>query len=173
MSAPEYVPTAPTAKRHYSSPPQRRRSWSATRPGDVVGTAPAPVSALGAQGPDQGYAMTLTRIFDTKLSLMYGEDRDDVDSGCVAVALKRSSLLGRAPVVHDLRVAYTLFGYLDASPKPDLVEWRKELFSEVHHPAHYFERRHIVDSVPDDVLLQTPDEVTLRYYDDWRQQLYL
>lgn len=172
MAAPEYVPIPPGGTPHYVSPPQRSGAWTATRPGDVVGAPTAAVSALGAPGPDQGYAYALTSVFDDKLHLADGEHRADVDAGCVAVALKRASLFGRAPVVHDLRIAYTLFGYLDRNPPGDLVEFRRELFAEVHHSFHYFERRAIVDTVPDEVLRQSTDQVASGYQQDWRAQLY-
>jgi len=172
MAAPEYVPSAPTTKRHYSSPPQRAGAGAAPRPGETFGSAPGG-ARLGSQGPDQGYALTLTKVFDNKLVLADGEYRGDVDAGCVGVATKRASLFHRAPVVHDLRIAYTLFGFLDEAPAAELVELRKELFAEVHFSFHYFERRAIVDLVSEDVLKQTPDEVAMRYRDDWRSQLSL
>lgn len=173
MSAPEYVPTPTNATKHYTSPPQRAGSWSAGRPGEVVDADPSVVSSLGAPGPDQGYALSLTTVFDNKVRLKSGEHRSDVDAGCVAVALKRASLFGRAPVVHDLRIAYTLFGYLDEDVPEELLEARKELFREVHYSFHYFERRAIADSVPDEVLLQTPDQVASTYVRDWQVQLHL
>lgn len=173
MAAPEFVPSAPTTKRHYSSPPQRAGAGSAPRPGETFGSTPADGRRLGAQGPDQGYALTLTKVFDTKLILQDDEYRGDVDAGCVGVATKRASLFHRAPVVHDLRIAYTLFGFLDETPDPELVELRKELFAEVHYSFHYFERRAIVDLVSNEVLQQTPDAVAMRYRENWRDQLSL
>jgi hypothetical protein len=139
----------------------------------MVGAVDAPVATLGSPGPDQGYALTLTSVFDDRLHLAPGEHRADVNAGCVAVAMKRASLFGRAPVVHDLRIAYSLFGFLDEDPPESLLEFRRELFAEVHHAVHYFERRAIVDLVPDDVLRQTPDEVVSRARADWRDQLEL
>ena len=171
MAAPEYVPESPTQTKHYASPPQREGGWSADRPGEVVGAGEAHVSSLGSQGPDQGYALTLTKVFADKLHLRDGEHRSDVDAGAVAVAMKRASIFGRAPVVHDLRIAYTLFGYLDPKPDADLIELRKDLFAEVHHSFHYFERRHIADIVDAEVLRRTPDEVASAYTADWRTQL--
>jgi hypothetical protein len=91
----------------------------------------------------------------------------------VAVANKRASVLGRAPVIHDLRVAATLFGFLDAGADAELVALRRELFEEVSHFHHYMELRGIVDMVPADVLRQTPQQVTERYEADWRGQLLL
>jgi hypothetical protein len=170
MAAPEYVPSVPTTAKHYKSPPQRG-GWSAHRAGETFATEESSVSALGSQGPDQGYALKLVSVFEKKIHLTAGEHRSDVNAGVVAVATKRSSLFGRAPVVHDLRIAYLLFGYLDENPDPDLVEFRKALFAEVHHSFHYFERRAIADLVSEEVLRQTPDQVATRYRADWRDQL--
>lgn len=171
MAAPEYVPAATIADKHYTSPPQRDHGWSTDRPGETFGTAPADGGRLGAQGPDQGYALTLTKIFDDKLNLGSGEHLGDVHAGCVGVATKRASQFHRAPVVHDLRIAYTLFGFLDEKPDPALVEFRGPLFAEVHYSFHYFERRAIADLVSNEVLAQTPDKVATRYRADWRDQL--
>ena len=77
----------------------------------------------------------------------------------------------RAPVVHDLRIAYTLFGFLDSNPPADLVEFRRQAFAEVHYSFHYFDRRAIADLVSEDVLAQTPEQVADRYSQDWRDQL--
>ena len=170
MAAPEFVPAAPTTHKHYSSPPQRAVSWRANRPGETFAVEPSG-RRLGAQGPDQGYALVLTAVFDSKIELTEGEYRGDVDSGCVAVATKRASLFHRAPVVHDLRIAYTMFGFLDENPDAELVAFRKGAFAEVHYSFHYFERRAIVDLVSAEVLLQTPDQVARRYRADWRDQL--
>lgn len=170
MAAPEYVPTAPTTAKHYNSPPQRTSGWKPTRPGETFGCEPEG-SRLGEQGPDQGFAITLTKIFDSKLHLADGEHLVDVHAGCVAVATKRASQFHRAPVVHDLRIAYTLFGFLDENPSADLVAFRRELFAEVHYSFHYFERRAIADLVSDEVLSQTPDQVATRYRSDWKDQI--
>jgi len=171
MAAPEYVPTSANQTAHYSSPPQRAGAWMAERPGEVVGRPSSGVAALGSQGPDQGYALTLTRVFDGKVHLFDNEHREDVDAGCVAVAMKRASLFGRAPVVHDVRIAYRIFGFLDSNPPTELLELRKEMFAEVHYSFHYFERRAIADSIDDAVLRQTPDAVASAYESDWRQQI--
>ncbi len=171
MSAPQYVPTPPTGKAHYSSPPKRGGAWSATRPGETFGQAPSSGSRLGAQGPDQGYALTLVEVFTERIRVTPGEYIGDINSGCVGVATKRASLFHRAPVVHDLDIAYTLFGYFDEQPALELVDFRKEAFAEIHYSFHYFERRAIADLVSDDVLTQTPDQVRARYEADWRDQL--
>ena len=175
MAAPEHVPTKPAQTvRAYASPPRRPESWPGDRRGDFADTDRQPAGArLGSQGPDQGYALKLARILEPELTLADGEHARDALAGIVAIGLKRASLLGRAPVIHDLRIGATLFGYLDPAADPALVRLRKELFEEVGHFHHYAELRHIADMVDADVLRQTPDQVATRHAADWREQLTL
>ncbi len=107
------------------------------------------------------------------MQLQAGEHARDAIAGIVAVGLKRASLVGRAPVMQDLRVAATLFGFLDPSADPQLVQLRRQLFEEVGHFHHYMDLRRIADIVPADVLRQPPAEVTRRYDAGWRDQLVL
>ncbi len=170
MAAPEYVPQ-PAIKnvRSYESPPRRPGSWWSNRPGDSA-TGFAPGELLGSPGPDQGYMLVLARRFEGQLSLASDESEDDAIAGAVGVALKRASLFGRAPVVHDLSVALTVWGFLgDASP--GLIAYRQPLFAEVANPYHYAEQRRVVDLVPDDVLLRTPEDVAKAHRADWRSLL--
>lgn len=175
MAAPEHVPTAPIdTVRTYASPPRRNDSWRVDRPADFADTDRQPAGArLGSQGPDQGYALKLARLVEPELRLQSGEHARDALAGIVAVGLKRASTLGRAPVIHDLRIGATLFGFLDAAPAADLVALRTRLFEEVAHFHHYMELRGIVDMVTEDVLRQTPAQVADRYAADWRDQLVL
>lgn len=175
MAAPEHVPSKVAEKvRVYSSPPRRPESWTTDRPADFAGETRQPAGErLGSQGPDQGYAIKLGRLLEGELQLSEGEHARDALAGIVAVALKRASIIGRAPVVHDLRLAATLFGFLDTAAPADLVELRRELFEEVSHFHHYAELRSIVDMVPGDVLVQTPHQVAQRYSADWRDQIIL
>lgn len=175
MAAPEHVPTKPAQPvRAYASPPRRPDTWRARRPADFAEDHRQPTGELlGSQGPDQGYALKLGRLLEPELHLTEGEHARDAIAGIVAVGLKRASLLGRAPVMHDLRIAATLFGFLDASPDPELLRLRRELFEEVGHFHHYMELRRIVDMVPAEVLRQTPEQVTQRHQASWRDQLVL
>jgi hypothetical protein len=142
------------------------RRWTATRPGDLVGRQPTgPV--LGKQGPDQGYALVLAERFHDRLVLTEGEDSHDVTAGCLGVGLARASLFGRAPVIHDLELAFGVFGFLDPAPA-DLVEFRRPLFAGASH--HYWEQRAIVDLVPEATLRLTPAEVRRRL-GEWRSLL--
>lgn len=170
MAAPDFVPTDPTQRvRTYSSPPRRKDPWIADRPGDLDGGQPHG-ARLGSIGPDQGYAFRLVRHLEDRLHL--GDvSRDDAIAGCVSVAMKRAALFGRAPVVHDLTAAFTLFGFLDDNPPADLVELRESLFAEIHSSHHYAERRDLVDLVPDSVLRQSHGAIAATYAANWRSNL--
>lgn len=173
MAAPEFVPTAPDQLvRSYSSPPRRAGSWMADRPGEIDGLQPVG-EQLGTPGPDQGYALTLAERFVGKLALTAGEHEADALSGASAVAMKRSALFGRAPVIHDLRVGLTIWGFLDANAAPELVELRREWFEEVHLAMHYTARQRIVDAAPDPVLRLSHQAIAERYRADWRACLDL
>jgi hypothetical protein len=122
---------------------------------------------MGAQGPDQGYIYVLARRFEGKLQLASDEHEADAIVGCIGVALKRASLFGRAPVLHDLTAALTIWGFLgDAAP--DLIGYRQPLFEEVANPHHYAEQRKVVDLVPDEVLRKSPEELAEAHRRDWR-----
>jgi hypothetical protein len=172
VSAPEYVP--PPAIRHvrsYGSPPRRAGSWKAVRPGDLPARQPRG-DRLGSPGPDQGYVYRLARRFEDRIVLTPGEDPDDVVAGCVSVALKRASLLGRAPALPDLTVAFTIWGYLEEAPD-DLVALRRKLFEEVASAHHYRELRRLVDRVPDAALRMAPQQIAEAHRGDWRSLLDL
>lgn len=174
MAAPEHVPTKSTDKvRAYHSPPRRPDTWRADRPADFADERRQPTGdLLGNQGPDQGYVLTLIRRFEGKLTLAEGEHERDALAGAAGVALKRASLFGRAPVVHDLTVALTIWGFLGDAPT-ELVELRKHLFEEVWHPHHYADARRITDLVPEEALRMTPQQVTEAHRRDWRSLLAL
>ena len=174
MAAPEYVPVDKTRLvRAYESPPRRPDPWLADRPGELPGGQPRG-DRLGNQGPDQGYVLSLARRFEGKLTLRPGEHERDALAGAAAVALKRASLLGRAPVVHDLTVALTIWGFLGEVPPPaELIELRRKMFEEVWHPHHYAELRAIADSVPEAALRMSPKQVADAHRQDWRSLLAL
>jgi hypothetical protein len=165
MAAPHYVPVSLGDQPREDEPAKPPDSWRADRPGDLDAGQPVGPK-LGRQGPDQGYALALARRFD-QLYVFDDESRDDAIAGCVAVALKRASVFGRAPVIHDLELAFRLFGFL-GTPPADLVERRRPLFAGAHH--HYWQRRAIVDLVPDETLRLTPAAVKERI-GDWRSLL--
>ena len=168
MAAPDYVPTDPAQRvRAYSSPPRRADSWRAERPADLSGPQPKG-AALGTAGPDQGYAFRLVHQFDDRLHLG-GVGRDDAIAGCVALAMKRAGLFGRAPVIHDLTAAFTIYGFLDADPPEELAAERAALFAEVRSHHHYMERRHLVDRVAEEMLTKPHGAIQTQYEADWRK----
>lgn len=168
MAAPEHVPVDRSRPaRGYESPPRLPEQWRANRPGEVVDSGQPRGDRLGHPGPDQGYALSLARRFEGTLTLVSGEHERDALAGVVAVALKRASLFGRAPVVHDLTVALHAWGFLGEAPA-DLVATRQPLFEEVAHPHHYEKLRRLVDLVPDTTLRMTPAQVADAHRADWR-----
>lgn len=170
MAAPEHVPVDRTRPvRTYESPPRRPDPWLADRPAELTHGQPRG-DLFGNQGPDQGYALLLAERFAGRLTLTPGEDERDALAGAAAVALKRASLFGRAPVVHDLTVALTIWGFLGEAPPP-LVALRKRLFEEISSSHHYAERRRIPDMVPEAMLRKSPAEVAEAHRADWRTLL--
>ena len=144
----------------------------AERPGEVVGVEPPAGEGMGCQGPDQGYALKLAERFAGQLVLAAGEREDDALAGCCAVALRRASLFGRAPVMHDLRLALELFGFLiDADAA--LVTWRRAHFAGAagHHGYHV--KLRLAELVPAETLGSTPASVSEACSQDWRAPLGL
>jgi hypothetical protein len=169
MAAPQYVPTpVADATRSYTSPDHVPNAWNADRPGDIDGRQPRG-SRLGNPGPDQGFGIVLVRRFADRIRLQPGEHAEDAMAGALTLALKRASLFGRAPVIHDVTIAFTLFGFLDANPPAELVALRKPLFEGVSHVAHHYEdARAIADRVTEATLRMTPDQVAEAYPARWR-----
>lgn len=169
MAAPRFAPApvlAPDAP--YASPDVVPESWVAERPGDLDGRQPLG-AGLGWPGPDQGYALKLAARLRPELVLTAGEHGADVIAGCVGIAMRRAALYGRAPIIHDVRMAFTMWGYLDSAAPAELVERRRALFATVGEPAHYAERRAIADSIPEATLRMTPAEVAAASPRDWRR----
>ena len=168
MAAPKYSPVRPLDDpRSYASPDHVPDPWTGGRPADVDGRQPSG-ARLGFQGPDQGYALTLAALVRPDVQTQAGESVDDAVSGCTAIALRRASLYGRAPVIHDLRIGFTIWGFLDPSPPADLVALRRPLFEGVANSLHHYdERRSLVDSVPEATLRMTPDQVRSSYPGSW------
>jgi hypothetical protein len=174
MAAPSFAPVSPTDQpRGYAPTPHVPDAWMPSRPGELAGPQPRG-AGLGSQGPDQGYALLLADRLRGTLRLQPGEGRDDAVRGCVGVALRRASLYGRAPVIHDLRIAFTIWGFFDDEPPGELVALRRAMFEGVGLVAHHYgEARAIVDMVPGATLRMTPDEVASTYPARWRELLGL
>jgi hypothetical protein len=170
MAAPRFAPVPPTEPtRSYASPDHVPDQWLANRPGEIDGLQPRG-ARLGAQGPDQGFALRIARQLTPRVRLQPGERLDDAIQGALGIALRRASMFGRAPVVHDLVIAFTIWGYFDEQPPAELVEHRRRLFEGVANVAHHYaEARAITDMVPEATLRSLPEHVAARYPAEWRE----
>jgi hypothetical protein len=143
--------------------------WTTSRPSELRGTRAPSGTFLGTPGPDQGFALKLARRFEDRLVLGTGEQPEDAMVGCTAVAMRRAASFGRAPVIHDLTLAFTLWGFLVGAPA-DLIKAREPLFRSASH--HYQAQRVIADCVHDSTLRLTPLQVAEQIR-DWRSLLEL
>lgn len=167
MAAPKFAPVVDQP--HYTSPPVVPHAWTPHRPGDIDGFQPAG-RRLGAQGPDQGYGLAIANRLAPTLRLQAGERVDDAVRGCLGIALRRASLYGRAPVVHDVRLAFTIWGFFLDAPPADLLARRTELFEGVGQVGHHYaEGRLIADLVPETTLGLTPEAAAARTPAAWRE----
>jgi hypothetical protein len=79
-------------------------------------------------------------------------------------------LYSRAPVVHDVDIAFTIWGYYDEQPPAELTARRAELFEGVGNVNHHYAAgRVIADLVPEATLRMTPDQVRAAYPARWRE----
>ncbi len=169
MAAPRFAPVSPVEPvRYYESPQFVPAGWTPGRPGEIEGRQPAG-ERLGYQGPDQGYIITLAKRAESRVRVTAGEHVEDALRGCSLIALRRASLFGRAPAVHDLNLALSLWGFLSDNPPADLVAVRKELFSGVGNAVHHYkEGRAIADLVPESTLRLSPEAVASQFATEWR-----
>ena len=169
MSAPKFVPVSPIGAFRDGQGLPVPEGWVADRPAEIALHAPTG-KQMGRPGPDQGYALKLAKSYHGKLSLEPGEHEHDVIAGCLGVALKRAAMYGRAPVKHDLEVAFTVFGFVGGfTPAAELLKLRKSVFEAAGH--HYELQRAIADMVPDSTLRMTPQQVRGQAATAWRTLL--
>ena len=171
MAAPEYVPVPPTQKVRlpWESPDHVPPPWTLDRPAEVA-TGRQPVGPrLGYPGPDIGYALTLLPVIRDELHLAPLEHADDAEVGCVNIAMRRAAIYGRAPVIHDLRIAFTIWGFLDQQPPDELVAYRRPRFAGAAHD--YDTQRAFVDQIPDETLRLPVADVKATYRERWKELL--
>jgi hypothetical protein len=164
MAAPKFAPVSPTdVVRSYESPEYVPAAWEPGRPAEIVGRQPSG-ERLGYQGPDQGYVLKLAERFRDRVVVTAGESIEDAICGSVNIALRRASLFGRAPVIHDMTIAFTIWGWLDAGAPADVVARRNELFEGVANTNHHYtEGRLIADLIPESTLRLDPPTATAAY----------
>jgi hypothetical protein len=159
MTQPTFVPIAEADQvrpaRHMHVP----GSWTTSRPAELVGPIMRRGAGIGTPGPDSGFALRLAQRFEDELKLGEGESAHDVLLGVALVGSKRAALFGRAPCIHDVRLALNLWGFLDVAPA-DVQAVRRAAFSSLSHD--YVAQRALVDAVPEETLRLSPDEVRTR-----------
>ncbi|MBM3806273.1 MAG: hypothetical protein FJW19_06450 [Actinobacteria bacterium] len=169
MAVPKFTPLSPTDQpRTYASPKHVPAPWRNDRPASIESSQPKG-QKLGYQGPDQGFALKIAESMRESIVVQPGESADDAICGAIAIALRRASRYGRAPVVHDLTIAFGIWGWMLLDPPSDLVKRRKELFVGLGDAAHcYSELRALVDMVPESTMLMTPEQVRTGMPGSWR-----
>jgi hypothetical protein len=168
MAAPEYVPTTKEQqpRRGLGLPPAR--PWTADRPGELQAEH-AEGKSFGHPGPDQGYAIVLANRFRDRL-VLDGVSADDAVAGCLGVGLWRASIFGRAPVIHDLDIAFRIWGFLGEADA-ELIALRAPVFEGASN--HYWDQRAIVDRIPEATVRMTHQQVASMYPAQWRSLLGL
>ena len=168
MAAPRFAPSGRRSRRYYTSPAVVPGAWQPDRPAEIDGLQPEG-PRLGSQGPDQGFALTIAARLRDRVRVTDGESVDDAVGGSLGIALRRASMFSRAPVVHDLTIAFTIWGGFDPVPPEDLVVARRRLFAGVADVGHHYAAaRFIVDMVPESTLRATPAQITTLYPAQWR-----
>ena len=83
-------------------------------------------------------------------------------------------MFSRAPVIHDLNVAFTIWGYFDENVPSELVALRARLFEGLRHTNHHYtEARIVAEMPPTSTLEMTPEQVAAKYPGDWKVLLGL
>jgi hypothetical protein len=80
------------------------------KPGLLHSLSPVVGEGYGTPAPGEGFALTIAQRECAKLTFAHSHDRADVQIGVALVAAKRASLVGRGPILDDVRVAMDLFG---------------------------------------------------------------
>lgn len=160
MTQPSFVPIAEADQVRPALRLEQPRQWVADRPADVRFPARPGGRQFGSPGPDQGYALRLARRFEGRLQLRPGESSEDVLVGASLLASRRSALFGRAPTIHDVATALSLWGFLGDSPPEGLVERRRLAFSAAAHD--YATQRALVDRVPEAAIRLRADDAAAK-----------
>lgn len=169
MAIPSYVPVDPRLHpRDYESSPRRGNGWRLGRPGEIVPDEMPQGGLYGNHGPDIGYAYKLVHRLADRIQLVGSEDHEDAEAGLIAVAMRRAALSGRAPILADLEVAATIWGFFDAQPASGLRVLRAEMFEGARMAIHGYDlRREISNVVSEHALRMTPAAVEAAHTQDW------
>jgi len=169
MAIPKFTPTDPTDEpRVYESPDFVPEPWKLDRKSEIVGRQPKG-DGFGNPGPDQGYVLLLAARVRDQIRVQSGESIDDVIAGSITIALRRAAQFGRAPVMADILIALTIWGWLLDNPPLDIVSIRQKLFAGLGNTAHHYaESRVIADMVPETTFRISLEKLTASMPMSWR-----
>lgn len=167
MAQPEFVPLHAGDRVRAAERLPAPAGWRQDRAAELVAPGVPTGARFGTPGPDQGYGLTLAARFVDRLELADGEHSEDAVAGCLGVGLRRAALFGRAPVIYDLELAFTILGYLGGAPA-DLVAFRVPLVRGAAHD--YWAQRDVADKVKEPTLRLTPAQARANL-DEWRSLL--
>ena len=156
MTQPTFVPIAEADQVRPAMHLDVPGIWITDRPAELVGPTMRKGANIGTPGTDSGFALRLAHRFQDELRLGEGESAHDVLLGVGLVAAKRAALFGRGPSIYDIKLALNLWGFLGEVPA-DVQATRRALFSSLSHD--YVAQRALVDSVPEETLRQSPEQV--------------
>lgn len=164
MTQPSFVPITEADQVRPALRLEDPRPWVPDRPAELRLPVRPGGRSLGSPGPDQGYALRLARRFADRLRLVSGESEEDAVVGTALLASRRAALFGRAPTVHDVETALTLWGFLADDPPEGLLEVRRLAFSSAAHDYHV--QRALVDRVQEAVIRLSATDVAARH-EEW------
>ena len=170
MAAPRSAPSGERAIEVLLVARRGTRRLESRTSGHRRGAAAGRAAAWALKDPTRGSRSTIADRLAPRLRLQGRERLDDAIRGCLGIALRRASLFSRAPVVHDLTIAFTIWGFFDEQPPDDLIARRPQLFEGVGNVNHHYaEGRVIADLVPESTLRMTPEQVAAGYPERWRE----
>ncbi len=164
MTQPSFVPITEADQVRPALRLRVPRPWTTSRPAELRFPVSPGGRGRGTPGPDQGFALRLARRSADRVRLGPGESEEDVIVGAALLATRRAALFGRAPTVHDVETALSLWGFLDDHPPEELVEARRRAFSSASRDYHV--QRALVDRIPEAAIRLPAADVAVRR-DDW------
>lgn len=153
MTQPTFSPVPPSAEVRPSMATPTPEIGRKPKAGLQHSLRPIPGAGHGTPAPGEGFALTIAQRECAKLTFHHRHDRGDVELGVALVAAKRASLIGRGPMLDDVRVALDLFGLRT----PSVLE--REHTAPFAGLAHsYAAQRRFVDAVAPEQLLGAPGD---------------
>jgi hypothetical protein len=167
MAQPDYVPSVLDDRVRPSSRLSTPGHWVQDRPAELLSLRPPSGAGYGTTGPDLGFGLKLAKRVAERAVLAQGEHSADAIAGCFASGARRASVSHRAPVVHDMEWAFTLWGFFPGAPS-DLVAHRQHIFAGA--ARDYDRQRAIAGVVQEDALRLSPRDMKAGL-GEWRKWL--